>query len=172
LRQYNHRAPAQIQRLAMAHSVHSRPSETHQFSPDFWTPLLAEAKDVPLDINTGIHDGHTGSVPVSHSLHAFNALAAASGNSSLKVADADIAFMVDEQKIPAALASQTQSDPERKNPVLFRRTASQARISVFEGGHDSEAAAAVEWLSRQRSGQPADFSLGSAPASAASAVAK
>ena len=40
LRQYNHRAPAQIQRLAMARSAHSQPSETHQFSPDFWTPLL------------------------------------------------------------------------------------------------------------------------------------
>jgi len=144
-------------------------SEYRKRSPLFH---LAEAKDVPLDINTGIHDGHSGSVPVSHSLHAFNALAAASGNSSLKVAEADIAFMVSEQKIPAALAGQTQSDPERKNPVLFRRTASQARLSVFEGGHDSEAAAAVEWLARQRSGQPADFSLGSAPASAASAVGK
>jgi hypothetical protein len=28
---------------------------------------LAKAADVPLDINTGIHDGHIGSVPVSQS---------------------------------------------------------------------------------------------------------
>ena len=80
--------------------------------------------------------------------------------------------MVKEQKIPAALASETQTDPERQKPVLFRRIASQARITVFEGGHDSEPAAAIAWLARQRRGQPADFTLGSAAASAAEAVGK
>ena len=123
---------------------------------------LAAAKDLPLDINTGIHDGHAGSVPVSQSLRAFNALAAASGNTARQISDADIASMVSEQKIPAALAGETQVDPERVRPVLFRRSAGQARVTVFEGGHDSESAAAIEWLARQRRGQPADFSLGKA----------
>ena len=35
------------------------------------------ASKVPLDINAGITDGHTGSVPISHSLKAFNLLAEA-----------------------------------------------------------------------------------------------
>ena len=119
---------------------------------------LAAAKGVPLDINTGIHDGHTGSVPVSHSLRAFNALA----SPDKQVADADIAFMVREQKIPAALAAETQVDPEREKATLFRRTSGNARVTVFEGGHESESGAAVLWLSRQRKGQPADWSLGQA----------
>jgi hypothetical protein len=53
-----------------------------------------------------------------------------------------------------------------------RPVAGQARITVFEGGHDSEPAAAIAWLARQRRGQAADFTLGSAAASAAEAVGK
>lgn len=117
---------------------------------------LAAAKGVPLDINTGIHDGHTGSVPVSHSLRAFNVLA----SSDKQISTEDIDFMVREQKIPGALAAETQVDPEREKATLFRRNSGNARLTVFEGGHESESTSAVLWLSRQRKGQPADFSLG------------
>ena len=118
---------------------------------------LAAAKDVPMDINTGIHDGHTGSVPVSHSLRAFNVLA----SPDKQVAAADIDFMVREQKIPSGLADEKQDDPERQKAILFRRTSGNARVTVFEGGHESESTAAVRWLARQRKGQPADWTLGS-----------
>ena len=127
---------------------------------------LAAAKGVPLDINTGIHDGHTGSVPVSHSLLAFNVLAAP----DKQVSVADIDFMVREQKIPTALATETQIDPERQKATLFRRASGNARVTVFEGGHDSEPLAALEWLSRQRKGQPADWSLGQKPGKAGAAT--
>ena len=127
---------------------------------------LAAAKGVPLDINTGIHDGHTGSVPVSHSLHAFNVLAAP----NKQVSAADIDFMVREQTIPAALATETQIDPERQKATLFRRASGNARVTVFEGGHDSEPTAALEWLSRQRKGQPADWSLSQKPGKAGPAL--
>ena len=127
---------------------------------------LAAAKGVPLDINTGIHDGHTGSVPVSQSLHAFNVLAAP----DKQVSPADIDFMVREQKIPTALAAETQNDPERQKATLFRRSSGNARVTVFEGGHASEPSAALEWLARQRKGQPADFSLGSVVSSQTGAI--
>lgn len=127
---------------------------------------LAAAKGVLLDINTGIHDGHTGSVPVSHSLRAFNVLAAP----DKQVSTEDIDFMVREQKIPASLAAETQIDPERQKATLFRRASGNARVTVFEGGHDSEPTAALEWLSRQRKGQPADWSLGQKPDKAGPAL--
>jgi pimeloyl-ACP methyl ester carboxylesterase len=127
---------------------------------------LAGAKGIPLDINTGIHDGHTGSVPVSHSLNAFNVLAAP----DKQVAAADIDLMVRERKVPAALAGETQADPERQKATLFRRASGNARVTVFEGGHDSEPSAALEWLSRQRKGLPADWSLGQKPGKAAAAT--
>jgi len=42
-------------------------------SPVTW--LANATGKVILDIGTGIHDGHTGSVPVSHAFHAFNKVA-------------------------------------------------------------------------------------------------
>jgi len=127
---------------------------------------LAAAKGIPLDINAGIHDGHTGSVPVSQSLHAFNVLAAP----DQQILGEDIAFMTREQKIPAALAAETQNDPERQMATLFRRNSGNVRVTVFEGGHDSEPSASLEWLARQRKGQPADFSLGPFKAGGAGAL--
>ncbi|NBS60198.1 MAG: alpha/beta fold hydrolase [Betaproteobacteria bacterium] len=126
------------------------------------SPLFAltAAKGVPLDINTGIHDGHTGSVPVSHSLRAFNVLAAP----DKQISPEDIDFMVREQKIPSSLALEQQNDPERQKAVLFRRSSGNARVTVFEGGHESESTSAMLWLSRQRKSQPADFSLGQSKA--------
>ena len=124
---------------------------------------LAAAKGLPLDINTGIHDGHTGSVPVSQSLRAFNVVAVANGLPERQLAEADIETITRDQKIPASLTAEKQDDPERHKAVLFRRIAGSVRVTVFEGGHDSEPTAALEWLSRQHKGQPADFSLGQPP---------
>jgi hypothetical protein len=124
---------------------------------------LAAAKDVPIDISTGIHDGHTGSVPVSHTLRAFNALAA----EERRLSEADIASLVRDRGVPEGLRSEKQDDPERAKAVLFRRVSGNARVTLFEGGHDSEPTAAVLWLSRQRKRTPADWSLGKAPGAAA-----
>ncbi len=126
---------------------------------------LAAAKGVPIDISTGIHDGHTGSVPVSHTLRAFNALAA----EERRLPEADIASLVRDRGIPEGLRSEKQDDPERAKAVLFRRVSGNARVTLFEGGHDSEPTAAVLWLSRQRKGAPADWSLGKAPGAPAAA---
>ncbi|MBI5684002.1 MAG: prolyl oligopeptidase family serine peptidase [Verrucomicrobia bacterium] len=117
---------------------------------------LAAAKGLPLDINAGIHDGHTGSVPVSHSLWAFNVVAAANGCDNKQVSEEQIAFMVRERKVPPSLAAEREDDSERLKTVLLRRVAGAARITIFEGGHDIELVAALSWLSRQRRGAPAD----------------
>jgi hypothetical protein len=54
--------------------------------------------------------------------------------------------------------------------TLFRRSSGNVRVTVFEGGHDSEPSASLEWLTRQRKGQPADFSLGPYKAGGAGAL--
>lgn len=117
--------------------------------------ILAQTKGLPLDINVGIHDGHSGSVPVSQSLWAFNMLARANGLENLRLTDEQIAFMTSQEKVPPALVNQQEKDPERQKAVLFRRIAGPVRLTVFEGGHDSEPAAALAWLARQRQGSPA-----------------
>ena len=110
--------------------------------------FLEAAKGLPIDIQTGIRDGHEGSVPVSHALNAFNKLAEANGQPGRKVSAADIEYMVREAKIPASLADERADEPGRKKAILFRRAAGKARITVFDGGHETDFAAAAAWFGK------------------------
>lgn len=109
---------------------------------------LQNAADIPLDINAGIDDGHTGAVPISHTLLAFNKLAEAKGVPEKMLTDEEINEMVDNQTIPAGIVNEPvdMAAEGRKLPVLFRRTMDNIRLSVFDGGHTMEAAAAFEWF--------------------------
>ena len=113
--------------------------------------LLAKGKiDVPLDINTGIHDGHTGSVPVSHAIRAFNAVASPPD----RIADATIADMVSSRGVPATLRFSGTDRLYADRPVLMRRISELARITIFDGSHEILHEAALTWLEAQAKGAP------------------
>jgi hypothetical protein len=108
---------------------------------------LAAAKKVNLDLNTGIHDGHTGSVPISQTLNAFNLLAAPAD----RIAEADIKFMVEKRTVPGHLVKSGIDDPTYgKKTVLLRRQSGATRVTVFEGGQEIITEAALQWLAGQR----------------------
>lgn len=120
--------------------------------------FLGNASGLPVDICEGIHDGHGAfSVPVGHSIRAFNALA-------------DDADQIDEETISEIERSETipqemrfkGKDPffGKEAPVLLRRVSRNVRLTLFEGGHAFNFAHGVDWLSRQRRGRPADWSIG------------
>ena len=109
---------------------------------------LRAARGLPIDINAGIHDGHTGSVPVSHSLEAFNALARANGFPRRVIAAEDIRAIVETERIPRRLVRHL-SDAAYSKPVLFRRQAGPARITLFDGAHEMLMDAAFAWLEKQ-----------------------
>ncbi len=106
---------------------------------------LSKAKGLPISIHAGIHDGHAGSVPVSHSLWAFNVLAKANGKPAMAFSDDEIRYMADREQVPSAIAL-PQPQPEGKFPALLRRSAGSARITIFEGGHATDFLTAVSWL--------------------------
>lgn len=110
---------------------------------------LRKAAGLSMDINAGIHDGHTGSVPIRHSLMAFNLLAAANGRKEKQVSPAEIQYMVEKECVPVKLAYRG-SDTQRKYPILFRRQAGPARVTIFEGGHQMDSIAAFRWLATKR----------------------
>ena len=123
----------------------------------------------PLDINTGIHDGHTGSVPVGHAIRAFNAVAAE--------ADRIPASAIEAMELNRAVPKESTfsgSDPlYLSKPVLLRRQSGSARLTIFDGGHDIVHEAALAWLEAQRRGQqpaltvqPHDPPILASPASA------
>jgi len=118
-------------------------AEARQRSP---LTHLPAARALKVSINTGIHDGHTGSVPVSHSLHAFNLLAAPGD----RLTAAEIAWFTDKRSVPASLAGQGANDPHHgAKTVLFRRQSANVTLTVFEGGHEILFAPALPWLEQQ-----------------------
>ena len=103
---------------------------------------LANARKVKLHINAGIQDGHRGSVPISHSLLAFNEVAEPKGRLSKK----DISFFVEKAEVPPHLKADI-SDPSYGNKKpLFRRTSGNATVTIFNGGHELVAGAAIAWI--------------------------
>ena len=108
---------------------------------------LAAAKKLPVSINVGIHDGHKGSVPVSHSLHAFNALA----DPKDRLTAEQITWFTEKESVPDALKGERADDPAHaKKKVLFRRKSGNIVLTVFEGGHEIIFEAALSWLEQQR----------------------
>ncbi len=115
---------------------------------------LEAAKGLPIDIGVGIHDGHKGgSVPISHSLRAFNTLAAANKCEDKLLKESEIVFMTEREQIPRELFGEKENDSERRRAILFRRVAGPVRITVFEGGHEGEYTASYKWLARQQKGK-------------------
>lgn len=104
--------------------------------------------ELPLEIAAGVHDGKTGSVPISHSLNAFNAIARAHG--SPQISAEDIERLWADGQLPQPQPEDTQDDPAWSRRILLRRTSGNARVTVFEGGHESLPDAAVDWLASNR----------------------
>ena len=97
---------------------------------------------VRLHIATGITDGHNGSVPISHSLLAFNEVA----EEKDRIGSEEIAFMTKESRLPDTLI---RADPDptfgAKQPV-FRRSSATVTVTIFDGGHEIIQPAAIAWM--------------------------
>ena len=135
----------------MRASCGGAPGESPQIDRQYRerSPLshLARAIDVPLDIAAGIHDGHRGSVPIRHSLDAFNEIAKAVGGKP--ISDAEIRQLSQPNgRLDQPQPSDRESDPVLGRKIYLRRRAGKARITIFEGGHEGLAGPAIAWLER------------------------
>lgn len=104
---------------------------------------LAKAVRVPLDINTGVRDGHIGSVPVSQSIEAFNVILRANGKPEIPLDEIE--------KWNAAGAEEKVytdgiSDTSYSSKVLFRSQVNDSRLTIFEGAHEDLPAAGIAFL--------------------------
>jgi len=113
---------------------------------------LAQATNLALDINQGVNDGRSGSVPFTHALYAFNIVAAP-------------ADRLTEQQITNFYATQISPEPAGPDPLygskapLFRRLSGNTRVTIFNGGHEIISNAALRWLAEQRKGMPAQWTI-------------
>jgi acetyl esterase/lipase len=108
---------------------------------------LRKSLPVPLDIAAGVHDGHSGSVPVRHSLEAFNEIARAAGARKISEEEIKQIGAVDGRLLHPAISDQV-NDPSLGREIYLRRHAGRSRVTIFEGGHEGIATAATAWLSQ------------------------
>ena len=150
---YLQRYAKQVEAVAGGKPDGSQPkavNECGRRSPlTFLSPELAGK--VALDINAGIHDGRSGSVPFSHSLSAFAALLPP----SKQLAKSWISKFYQSQLCPDSERF-SGADPLYEGRKLhYRSTHESSRVTIFEGGHEILHGAALNWLSHQRRGKEA-----------------
>lgn len=109
---------------------------------------LGKVGDLHIDLNAGVQDGKTGSVPIMHSLNAFNVIAAAGGHAAIP--ESAILELWNEGRLSSPNESDRAEDPTFPRDILLRRTAGNARVTIFDGGHEALPEAACAWLARQR----------------------
>ncbi len=119
-------------------------AEYRDRSPLTW---LAGAAALPLDLSAGIHDGHQGSVPVRHTLDAYNAVARAVGGEPVS-ANEMAQLSLPHGRLAHPRPSDQVSDETFGRDLWLRREAGRCRVTIFEGGHEGLATATIAWLER------------------------
>jgi dipeptidyl aminopeptidase/acylaminoacyl peptidase len=103
-------------------------------SPLFWKTPVKKRKKSTLQIYAGIHDGYTGSVPISHSINFYNKLLtdAHEKDKARYVSEEDAATMLKTQTFPTQLPAKTIDN----RAVLYQKSSKKITLTIFEGTHE------------------------------------
>ena len=114
-------------------------------SPLYMSTPTDKLQTSTLNIFAGIHDGYTGSVPISHSLYFYNKMVSDHGlSASYRIPEETINYMIRTRTSPEASAT----DSLGSQSVLFQRATQSMRLAIFEGGHemiDETALDQIDW---------------------------
>jgi hypothetical protein len=88
-------------------------------------------------------------VPTRHSLEAFNEVAKAA--KATRITEDEIKQISRRDgRLEKPLPSDQVDDASLDREIHLRRTAGKCRVTIFEGGHEGIATAAIEWLARHK----------------------
>jgi predicted peptidase len=115
-------------------------------SPLFWDTPVKKRKNAKLQIFAGIHDGYTGSVPISHSIDFYNKLLFDyhEKDNEKYVSENESNEMVKTQNFVRSGVVQTIDN--RK--IHFRKSSKNISINIFEGGHEILSNVALDLLNK------------------------
>jgi lysophospholipase L1-like esterase/dienelactone hydrolase len=110
------------------------PHEALKRSPLHMVTPIEKRKNSKLYIYAGIHDGYTGSVPITHSLHMYNKLVR-----DYNPANAET--LISDELIRQLLASRINPNAQKSTIAdrqihLQRNFEEKLQILIFEGGHE------------------------------------
>ena len=104
--------------------------------------------DLPIDLYAGVHDGHSGSVPIMHSLLAFNVIAKA--HKTRSITEDEIEQLWTGGKLGQPRPEDIESDKALGRDIHLRRASQRSRVTIFDGGHEGLSLPACEWLDQHR----------------------
>ncbi len=132
-----------IEKVAMT-DLQMNWTELDSRSPIKLSYPVEKRKNSSLHIYEGIHDGYTGSVPISQSILFYNKIAEAKypGESQLLVADNTLLSLVTKQINPLADTSFTLSG----RTIHLEKKMKDLSLTIFEGGHEMLVAPALALL--------------------------
>ncbi|MFC1677149.1 hypothetical protein ACFL3G_08825 [Planctomycetota bacterium] len=106
-------------------------------------PFLNENLKFAIDINAGIRDDN---IPIDHSLNAFNLLVPEKD----RISKENISYFVKNIKVPPHFKKPSNDPLYSSKQPLFRKTSGNKRVTIFDGGHEIVARAALTWLAEQK----------------------
>jgi pimeloyl-ACP methyl ester carboxylesterase len=103
-------------------------------SPIFWKTPINKRTGSTLQIYAGIHDGYTGSVPISQSIDFYNKLLVDTKekDSENLVSEHDKSIMIKTQSFP----TQNTYKPIGDRTVLYYKKSKKISLTIFEGTHE------------------------------------
>jgi len=108
---------------------------------------LKKTGTLRIDLNAGVKDGHAGSVPIFQTMRAFNVIAKA--NKKQTISENEMNQLWDNGFLKTPTASDLAEDKTYTRKIYLQRSAGPARVTIFEGGHESLPQTACQWLSLQ-----------------------
>jgi len=108
--------------------------------------------DLPLDLCVGIRDGYSGSVPIQHTLKAFNVVA-----ESIEVdpiSRDEMNALSEKGRLMAREPVAANVETTFGRQIHLQRHAGNTRVTIFDGGHEGLAGPACEWLAKHKRQTP------------------
>ena len=109
--------------------------------------FIASANDLPIAFFAGIHDGHRGSVPIRHSLDAFNQICIRNGDPVISEKEIqELSSRNGRLKKPQSMDEGYDAAIQRD--FYLQRHSRNARVLIFEGGHEEIASGTIHWFEK------------------------
>jgi len=117
-------------------------AEAKHRSPLYWETPLVKRQDATLHLYAGVHDGYTGSVPITHSINFYNKVLHDAGVR-------DSTALVDDQTTIRLLTRQRGTESGKfigDRSVHLQKSWQNISLTIFEGGHEMLEDIALEML--------------------------
>lgn len=117
-------------------------------SPFYWKTPVKKRRNSTLQIYAGVHDGYTGSVPISQSINFYNKLLIDAKEPDLQkfISDQDKLTLIKTQSFPNIRNNKSLGD----RAILYQKSSEKITLTIFEGTHEMLNKAVLDLISKEQ----------------------